>query len=134
MSDGLLKLKGELVMVQAQGFRHVGLLRRVHADFERLEDRWLGRLRRHFQNFGSRDAVLPPEHFKAEGRFPTGGAQSHDVLIYAFKAFQVRLYGPVIPLSDVATFVGIELVTDKKTDKANQELLRRVARRLGQYL
>lgn len=120
-------------MVQASGAKHVGLLRRVNKEFENLEDQWLGRLKRHFRNFGLPGA-MPPEHFKVEGRFPTGGARSINLQICAFKAFQIRIYGPVIPIDGVATFAGLEMITDKKTDRADQELLRRVARKFEPYV
>jgi hypothetical protein len=42
--------------------------------------------------------------------------------------YQCRIYGVTVQLKGVATFVGMEIVTDKKTDRADQSLLRRVAR------
>jgi len=119
-------------MVQDQGCRRVGLIRDVFEEYQRLDSKWTGRLKRHFENFGRPGTTMPREHFNSEGRYPTGGKQSREVMIYAFKAFQCRIYGPMVPIKGFPTFVGFEFDM-KKTDRADQALLRRVARRFGQF-
>lgn len=128
MGAGLDALVRDLIMVQETGRRRVGLLPDVHEVFCELETRWRVRFERYFTTFGTPGLILPPEHFKPEGRFPTGGPKSRDVMVSVFKAYQCRIYGVTVQLNAVATFVGMEIVTNKKTDRADQELLRRVAR------
>ena len=134
MGAGLDRLVRELVMVQGTGSRRVGMLKNVHAEFERLETRWKGRLEQNFKNYGIPGTTMPKEQFNSEGRHPTGGPRSKDLQLYAFKAFQHRLYGPSISIDGVETFVGLWLVTDKKRNKANPKLLQSVARSFQPYL
>jgi hypothetical protein len=133
MGTGYERLIRELVMVQTSGHRHVGLLLNVHAEFQALEKRWKKKLEQHFQNYGIRDARLPKEHFNSEGRFPTGGQRSRDIQLVAFKAFQHRLYGTTVGIRGTETFIGLRLVTDKKTDRADQALLKRIAESFRDY-
>ena len=133
MSAGRDKLVRDLVIVQATGVRRVGLLRSVERQFRGLDQRWKKRLERHFRNYCTPNTTLPPEQFKSEGRFPTGGLRSKEVQVFAFKAFQHRLYGVVESVNGIPTFVGMELVEDKKTNRADQDLLRRVARNFAPY-
>jgi hypothetical protein len=120
-------------MVQQTGYRRVGLLNDVYRRFEKLEERWKSKFKNHFKNYGIPNTVMPREHFNTEGRFGTGGSQSRNVQLFAFKAFQHRLYGVTVPFQGFETFVGLELITDKKTNKADQELLKRVAKKFGTY-
>jgi len=133
MGAGNEELARVLVMVQDTGCRHVGMLPHVHRDFERLDERWRKKLERHFRNYGIEGTSMPPEQFKSEGRHPTGGVRTRDIQLWAFKAFQTRLYGTVVGIRGVQTFAGLELITDKKQQTADQELLKRVAKDFAQY-
>ena len=75
---------------------------------------------------------MPQEHFKSEGRFPTGGKPSRNVHVFVFKAYQCRIYGVTVPLNGIETFVGMEIV-NKKEDDADQALLLRIARNSRPY-
>jgi hypothetical protein len=127
MRSGLDALARDLVMVQDTGCRWVGLLPDVSVAFDDLEARWRGRFQASFEKYGIRGAILSPESFMLEGRFPTGGPRSKVVAVYAFKAYQTRIYGVLAPLKGVGTFVGMALKTDKKRNKADQGLMARVA-------
>jgi hypothetical protein len=127
MGAGLDALARDLMWVQKTGCRWVGLLPTVCRQFDDLETRWRARFTACFEKYGVRGAILSPESFRLEGRFPTGGPRSRIVPVYAFKAFQNRIYGVAVQIEGVGTFVGMELVTDKKSDKADQALLARVA-------
>lgn len=120
-------------MVQQTGHRRVGLLRDVHRQFEQLEDRWKRKFENHFKNYGIPNTRMPQEHFNSEGRFGTGGPQSKNIQLFAFKAFQHQIYGVTIPYEGFETFVGLKLITDKKTNKADQRLLKRVAEGFAPY-
>ncbi len=135
MGAGLDALARDLVMVPNTGCRRVGLLSAVDKVFRsrRLDKRYRKRLERYFKNYGIPGTTMPQEHFKSEGRFPTGGRPSRDVHVFVFKAYQCRIYGVTVPLKGVETFIGMEIVTDKKTDVADQELLQRVARNSRPY-
>lgn len=134
MGAGYDKLVGELVMVQNTGSRRVGLLAGAHADFTALDDRWLKKLTKHFENYGVPGTTLPKEHFNSEGRHSSGGPRAKQIQICAFKAFQHRVYGMVTNVRGIETFVGIKVVDDKKTQKADQAMLVRLAKSLGEYL
>ncbi len=89
---------------------------------------------RHFTNYGIPGITLPPEQFKSEGRYPTGGPQSKDVQVFVFKAFQCRIYGVTTTFQGVETFVGLEILTNKKTDRVSDAFLRGIARKSALYL
>ena len=127
MRSGLDALARDLVMVQEKGYRWVGLLPNVSAAFEGLDPRWRGRFAAAFEKYGIRGAILSPEAFMLEGRYPTSGPRSREVAVYAFKAYQTRIYGVSVTLNGTGTFVGMALVTGKKKDKPDKKLLARVA-------
>jgi len=128
------KLVRELVMVQNDGDRRVGMLREVHIAYCGLDERWRKKLENHFRHFGIGNARLPEEHFKSLGRFPIGKPGSPQIQLFEFKAFQVRLYGTIVNVSDAQTFVGTKLIDDKKRNRADQELLKRIATDFSDYL
>jgi hypothetical protein len=124
-------------MVQEDGVRWVGMLPDVHKDFLALtgtEERWRKKLQQHFRNFGLPGTTLPAEHFASEGRHPTGGPKSKDLQLSAFKAYQHRLYGTMFDLEGHQTFVGLQLITDKKKNKADQQLLKRIAQGCQRFI
>jgi len=87
----------------------------------------IGRILDHLSEQGPDD--LNDQQFKAEGRFPTGGKRSRDVMVYVAKAFQLRVYGcwkDGPPRQLMCPEAAI-----KKVNKADQELLRRVAQNVG---
>lgn len=93
------------------------------------------RLRRYFSEFVENTdyhARLGQDKFKKEGNFPTGHPGG-DVAIWEFKAFQWRLYGGIAEIEGRRCFVGVAVDSDKKRNRADQELLRIAARRLGAY-
>lgn len=93
------------------------------------------RLRRYFAEFVENTdyrARLGQDKFKKEGNFPTGHPGG-EVAIWEFKAFQWRLYGGIAEVEGRRSFVGVAVDSAKKRDRANQELLKIAARRLGDY-
>jgi len=128
------RLVRELVMVQADGSRHVGMLPDVHAEFTRVEKRWRKKLEQHFKHYGIPETDMLEEHFKSLGHFPAGNTRDQSVHLFEFKARRHRLYGTIINVASVQTFVGLKLVTDKKTNRADQDLLRRIAKNFAAYL
>lgn len=134
MGVDLPKLVAGLVWAQREGARHVAMLGEVNAEFKNLEVRWRKKLNKHFSNYGIPGTSMPKEHFNSEGRFPTGGKRSMDLQIYAFKAFQHRLYGPVVGINGIETFVGLKLIEDKKRNRADQDLLKRIAKSFAEYV
>ena len=133
MSAAPGRLIDEIVMVQQTGHRHVGILPSAYADFMAAETRWRRLLERRFEHFGIRNTTLPKEHFRSEGFHSVGVAGVADVQVFAFKAKQHRLYGIITNHDGSELFVGVCLQI-KKTEKANQEVLRRTAKVYGSYL
>lgn len=69
------------------------------------------------------------EQFKHEGKFPALGNPPRRVSVLVAKADQLRLYGGYFAGREKTT-IRFELLVKKKTNKANQNLLKRVARML----
>jgi hypothetical protein len=68
--------------------------------------------------------------FVREGAFPTGGKDGGKAVVYAVKAFQLRIYGGFVTLGGKSCFLALE-AAQKKKDKADRAQLERVARALG---
>lgn len=77
---------------------------------------------------------LPPEAFRSEGRYPTGQPGAKEVQVFAFKAFQCRIYGVTRTVNSVDTFIGLDINPRKKQDKVSDAFLRAVARKAVPYL
>lgn len=76
-------------------------------------------------------AILDSEKYNSEGRHPTGRrAAPNQINVYAFKAWQLRLYGGTVG----GKFVVVEIDSAKKRDRANQARLQRAAKKLGDML
>jgi len=71
---------------------------------------------------------LHDKKFKSEGRFKD--AAGKDVMVYAVKSYQLRIYGGWV--EGTPTSFQCPEATIKKDQKANQEQLKRVAKKLGE--
>lgn len=74
---------------------------------------------------------LDDTKMKKEGDFPVGRPGVPDVGIYAFKAYQLRVYGGVV---DGNHFIATEIELAKKKDQADQKKLARAAKKLAPYV
>jgi hypothetical protein len=84
-----------------------------------------------FAREGPKD--LPPTQYRFEGRHPSGSPKVPEMAVYAFKAWQTRVYGSVVQLKK-STFIGTEIDDSKKQDKADPECLKRAARAAAAYV
>ncbi len=75
---------------------------------------------------------LGPEKFKREDSLPDG--RGGHVSVYTFKPFKWRLYGGILTVARKRCFVGTRVDPDKKQDKADQQLLRAVAKDIADLL
>ena len=75
---------------------------------------------------GFRD--LNDTQFKSEGRFASANGKS--VMVYAAKSYQLRIYG-FFQDTKIRNFVCPEAAI-KKTNKADQSQLKRVAKKAGE--
>lgn len=93
--------------------------------FKKLNSDARARLRK-WMEFYADDGqeFLDSTKFIHEGRFKTGAPDGGDVPIYAFKAWQVRLYGTIV---DGTHFVITEIDPAKKQNKANKTKLESAA-------
>ena len=104
-------------------------LRKVVKAYRALDHKRRGRLDRILKNFCDHDPRdLPQEQFTSEDRKSTGGKPAKEVMVYAFKVWQFRMYGVNAPISGKCRFVATEVDTDKKRDKADPQLLAAAAR------
>ncbi|MFG1293766.1 hypothetical protein [Xanthobacter versatilis] len=76
--------------------------------------------------------ALIPEMFRREGQFPDG--RGNKIAVYAFKPFKWRLYGIITDIAEMPGFVGLGVDPSKKQDKADQDLLKQVAKDAGGFL
>lgn len=91
----------------------------------------LGRYFTEFSNYVDYFRRMGQDQFKKEGNFPDGHGGS--IAVWAFKAFQWRLYGGMGDVAGRRCFVGVAVDSDKKRDRADQELLKTAAKRLGEF-
>ncbi|MEE8630224.1 MULTISPECIES: hypothetical protein [Methylobacterium] len=88
------------------------------------------KLKKHFEEFVTNGpARLGEDHFRREGAFADGRGAS--VAIWVFKVWQWRLYGAILPIRGVQCFVGVKVDPSKKRNKADQDLLKAVAKEIG---
>lgn len=73
---------------------------------------------------------MSPEMFNHnEGRSP-----KHNVMLQAFKAFKVRLYGFQFAVDDKKTFIIVDADTAKTQNKADPKILKRAKSRIDDML
>lgn len=107
------------LLAEAGGSRVV-ILRAVWKEFDALDDKNQGRFRRIMELWCVNER-LTPEMFNAnEGRSP-----KDNLLLQAFKAFKVRLYGFVRTVQGTRTFIVIDVDPAKKQDRADPGILKR---------
>lgn len=73
---------------------------------------------------------LTNEQLKHEGKFSVGDRKGTHVAIYAFKAWQLRIYGAVVGDKFIATEVDIA----KKQNDADRPKLELAARKMADYI
>ncbi|MCY1642110.1 hypothetical protein [Methylorubrum sp. SL192] len=88
------------------------------------------KLRKHFDEMAANGpGRLNDEQFKREGSFPDGAGGA--VSIWVFKVWQWRLYGAFVTIEGAQCFVGVRVDPSKKRDRADQDLLKAVAKEIG---
>lgn len=70
--------------------------------------------------------------FVREEKFPSGQPGMSDIAVYAAKSWQLRVYGKLIRINGDSVFMCPE-GTIKRTNRADQDQLARVAKVLGKY-
>lgn len=123
----------EFALVRDGPYAAVRLAPDIHLDYMQLfesNDTLSKKRRKHLERYFHRYCELGPQalgedKFKFEDSFPDGkGRQVH---VYAFKSFQWRLYGGILTVAGKRCFVGLRVDPSKKSDKADQGLLRSTA-------
>lgn len=93
--------------------------------------RKVGQILKRIADFGTHH-LQNKEQLRLEGRFPNGKKDGGRVAVWAVKSHQVRVYGGTVNIKGRAVFLCVEHA-QKKTDKADQKQLERVARVLGEF-
>ncbi|WP_208634152.1 hypothetical protein [Rhizorhabdus wittichii] len=115
------------VSLEVSGRSQVLLWRPIAKAWEELENRQQGRFRRIMQMW-CQGHKLTQEMFNGnEGRSPVC-----NVMLQAFKAFKIRIYGFVINIDNIRSFIVIDMDLAKKQDKADQGILKRAYTRLDE--
>lgn len=108
----------------------VGVLKGVERELSNIEKRLALRITQVMRKVSeTRGIGLPKEMYNSEGRWRVNG---REIQVYAVKAPSVRVYGAVVTLEGIPSWVGTEADTDKKQNKADQERLKRAARKLAE--
>jgi hypothetical protein len=101
----------------------VAILTAIREDYEAIEQRKRDRFER-IMEMWCEGRRLTEEMFNAnEGR------SSGNLLLQAFKAFKVRLYGFVRPVAGRKTFIIVAIDPAKKQDRADPRVLSRAWKR-----
>ena len=133
-SDGEKKTRVQALEVVCTGDHcSVRMTAKVMKAFKNADVRSRARCGK-LMEFYAKDGLefLIDTQFRIEGRFPTGGKDSKKVMIYAFKAHQLRVYGGIDP--QTGDFVCTEIEPSKQKDAADQDKLKRAARNLGDLI
>jgi len=102
------------------GGAQVGIWRPILKEYEALEDQQKGRFKR-IMEMWCVGQKLPSTMFNgSEGR-----TKAENLMLQAFKAFKIRLYGFVRRVGQTNTFIIIDLDPAKKQDKADPGILKR---------
>ena len=133
-SDGETKARVKVLEAVFSGANcSVRMTAKVKKAFEKADARSRARCGK-FMDFFAKDGRdnLIETQFRTEGRFRTGGKGSKEVLIYAFKAYQLRVYGGIDP--QTGDFVCTEIDPSKQQSVADQEKLKRAAKIFGDLI
>ena len=113
----------------------------AEAVIEFLREEAAGANRQHVKKVGAtldniRKNGLPSMNnntlFVREGKFPSGQAGKSELVVYAAKSHQLRVYGGIVQIKNQSVFLCPD-GTIKKKDKADRAQLERVAKVLGEY-
>jgi hypothetical protein len=92
------------------------------------------RLLRYFGEFANNVDFymrLGEDKFMKVGYFKSGGGGT--IAVWEFKAFQWRLYGGISEVDGRRCFVAVAVDPDKKSNRANRQLLEIAAKRLAGF-
>lgn len=105
--------------LEKSGCSQVALWRGAAKSWEELDDRQEGRFRRIMQMWCDGQKLTREMYNGNEGRSPD------NIMLHAFKAFKIRLYGFVRSVGDLKTFIVVDVDPAKKRDKADPNILKR---------
>jgi hypothetical protein len=104
----------------------------VHKELKKADKRMAAAIQENMQLFADGHPLLNTK-MANERRCPTGHRAGHQVMIFAFKAYQLRVYGSHVDgFGAGKAFVCTEVATKKK-DSADMEQLKRAALKLAPY-
>ena len=110
----------------------VWMTKKVEKAFQKSDAQQQARILKHMERYANDGPeYLIETQFKREGKFPTGGKKGGKIAVDVFKAYQLRVYGGLVPKT--GRFVCTELDI-KKQNQADQECLKRAARYLSDFI
>ena len=117
------------ILAEQHGARVV--IRRVmRKAYDTLDDRAQGRLSKAMKRWCDDPSQLTQEMFNpSEGR-----TSRQNIMLKAFKAFKVRLYGFSTSVDEKRTFIIVDADTAKKQNKADPVILKRAKNKIDDLL
>lgn len=110
----------------------VSMTPHVHKQYQRADAKARARCEK-WMRFFAEDGheYLDDKKLKHEGKFPSGKPGGTDLAIWAFKAWQLRVYGGVVNGNH---FIATEIDIAKKQDAADQAALKSAAKKLAEFI
>jgi hypothetical protein len=116
------------VLAEHSGARVV-IRRTLTKAWEALGDRAQARLLPIMKRWCDGDKMSPEMFNHNEGR-----SSRHNIMLQAFKAFKVRLYGFSFAVGEKRTFIIVDADPAKKQNKADPKILKRAKTRIDDLL
>ncbi len=116
------------VLAEHSGARVV-IRHAIRKAYDSLDFRAQGRFTPIMKRWCDGDKLTPEMFNRNEGRSPR-----RNIMLQAFKAFKVRLYGFSLIVNEKRTFIIVDADPAKKQDKADPKILKRAKSRIDDLL
>lgn len=116
-------------LLASAGKARVAIVRGIKGEYDALDEKQQGRFVG-IMTLWCEGRKLAPNMFN----YNEGRSKGHNLLIQAFKAFKIRLYGFERHLADRRTFIIVEFDPAKKQDKADPNILKRAKMRADEKM
>ena len=128
-------LCSELVPVVTDGDRaDISLTPKVFKEFKKAKEDMRAAVLRTMRAYACNGQVMNKERYRKETTLTIQKKTRHSITVFAFKAFQLRVYGGDCQISGRRTWVGTGIDICKKKDKTAPERLKAAAEKLAEVV